>query len=219
MVQRRKRLLQTSRTPDTIPETSIAMKSLISAALFAATLGLSVPALAQTTEDGVVGTGEEQYRMVIVYGDDEVPAAVGEEIVVVARLPEADRFRIPENLRFSDDPANESWARRVERLEMIGDFGTLSCSTAGAGGFTGCTQELIRRAYGEKETAQSVRFGQLIAAARAERLSTIDAEAAAEQERVEQIEREYMQRLEAEREAELPDDAAPEGSLVVPPQG
>ncbi|NTZ43485.1 hypothetical protein G7A66_10425 [Altererythrobacter sp. SALINAS58] len=195
------------------------MKSLISAALFAATLGFSAPVMAQAAADGVVGTGEEQYRMVIVYGDDEVPAAVGEEIVVVARLPEADRFRIPENLRFSDDPANESWAQRVERLEMIGDFGTLSCSTAGAGGFTGCTQELIRRAYGEKETAQSVRFGQLIAAARAERLSTIDAEAAAEQERVEQIEREYMQRLEAEREAELPDAAAPEGSLVVPPQG
>ncbi len=195
------------------------MKRLITTALLAATFGFSAPAMAQTAADGVVGTGEEQYRMVIVYGDDEVPAAVGEEIVVVARLPEADRFRIPENLRFSDDPANESWAQRVERLEMIGDFGTLSCSTAGAGGFTGCTQELIRRAYGEKETADSVRFGQLIAAARAERLSAIDSEAAAEQERVEQIEREYMQRLEAEREAELPVDAAPENNLAAPPQG
>jgi hypothetical protein len=59
-----------------------------------------------------------------------------------------------------------------------------------------------------------VRFGLLIEQARAERLSTIDAEAAAEQERVEMIEREYMQRLEKERQAELPG----EGQLPPPPK-
>ena len=59
-----------------------------------------------------------------------------------------------------------------------------------------------------------MRFGQLIEKARAERLSTIDAQAAAEQERVEMIEREYMQRLERERAGELPG----EGQLPQPPQ-
>ena len=151
------------------------------------------PALAQDA-------GGDRVNMVIVYGDDAAPEPVGDEIVVVARLPENDRYRIPEGLRYSDNPANNSWVNRVEKLEFVGDFGTLSCSTVGVGGSTGCTQEMIREAYADKNASASVRFGQLIAAARAERLSTIDEDAEEEQARVEEIEREYMRRLEAERE-------------------
>jgi hypothetical protein len=54
-----------------------------------------------------------------------------------------------------------------------------------------------------------VRFGLLIDQARRDRLSEIDEDAAAEQERVEMIEREYMQRLERERAGELPGMAQP----------
>ncbi|WP_454598025.1 hypothetical protein [Qipengyuania sp. SM2507] len=155
-------------------------------------------------------TGGDKVNMVILYGDDAAPEPVGDEIVVVARLPEADRFRIPESLRYSDNPANASWAERVERLDIVGNFGTLSCSAVGVGGSTGCTQEMIAAAYADRENSSSVRFGQLIEAARAERLSEIDELAAEEQERVEQIEREYLERLE--REAELP-----EAELAAPP--
>lgn len=169
----------------------------LAALLVAATMPFSSLAAAQNT-DG------ETVRMVIIYGDDARPEPVGNEILVVATLPESERYRIPENLRFSNDPANTAWARRVERFDFIGDFGTLSCSPSGAGGFTGCTQELIDAAYDAKANASSVRFGRLIEAARAERLSQIDEEAAAEQERVEAIEREYMERLERERAGELP---------------
>ncbi len=91
-----------------------------------------------------------------------------------------------------------------DRLEMVGDFGTLSCSPTGAGGFTGCTQKMIDAAYADREGAPSVRFSELIEAARADRLSTIDDDAAAEQGRVEQIEREYLERLEAERAGPTP---------------
>ena len=190
------------------------MKSLFAATALAGLALSAAPAGAQEAADSataqtVAGETTENVRMVIVYGDDAAPEAVGDEIVVVARLPESDRYRIPESLRFSDDPENVSWTRRVESLEMIGDFGTLSCSTAGAGGFTGCTQQLIDQAYGAREGGAKVRFSELIAAAREERLSTIDEAAAAEQERVEAIEREYMERLEAERDAPLPDEANP----------
>lgn len=157
----------------------------------------AVPALAQDAPG-------DDVRMSIVYGDDAAPECPPGEICVVARLPEEDRFRIPPPLRFSEDPENNAWTRRVEKLEMIGDFGTMSCSTAGAGGFTGCTQQMIRAAYGDKAEGADVRFSELIAAARADRLSQIDEAAAAEQARVEQIEREYMERLERERAAELP---------------
>lgn len=166
-----------------------------------ATVALASPAAAQDDD--------ERVNMVIIYGDDACPVSTDAEITVCARKAESERYRIPEALRFSDDPQNLAWTQRVERYEAVGDFGTMSCSPAGAGGFTGCTQQMIDAAYGEKREGGDVRFGQLIAEARAERLSTIDSDASDEQERVEAIEREYMERLEREREAALPGEVAP----------
>ncbi len=174
--------------------------ALVATAAAAAAAAFAVPAQAQDRVD----TGDDSYNMVIVYGDDSCPESTADQIVVCARKAENERYRIPESLRLSDDPANQAWAQRVERLEMVGDFGTMSCSPVGAGGFTGCTQELLAEAYADKENAAGVRFGQLVAEARAERLSTIDADAAAQQERVEMIEREYMERLERERAEDAP---------------
>ena len=62
----------------------------------------------------------------------------------------------------------------------------------------------IRKAYADKKASPSVRFGELIAAARAERLSKIDQTSAEEQARVEAIEKEYMERLERESVSEVP---------------
>lgn len=165
--------------------------------LAAAAMLAGLPAQAQDT-------ASDDVRMSIVYGADAAPDCPAGEICVVARLPEEDRFRIPPTLRFSDDPDNNAWTNRVEKLEMIGDFGTMSCSTAGIGGYTGCTQQMIAAAYGDKAAGADVRFSELIEAARADRLSQIDQSAAEEQARVEQIEREYMERLDRERTAELP---------------
>lgn len=169
-------------------------------ALLAAPAALiAAPAAAQDGEG-------EKVNMVILYGDDRCPESTEELINVCAVLPENERYRIPPTLRFDDSVENTAWARRVERYEMIGNFGTLSCSPTGAGGITGCTEQMINAAYADKAEGSAVRFSQLIEAARAERLSTIDADAAMEQERVEQIERQYMERLEAERQAALPGD-------------
>lgn len=176
------------------------MHRILAAALLAAPAAmLAAPAAAQG-EDG------EKVNMVILYGDDQCPPSTVETINVCAYLPENDRYRIPEALRFDDSVQNTAWARRVERYEMIDEFGAMSCSPTGAGGFTGCTQEMIEAAYADRREGSAVRFSRLIEAARAERLSTIDADAAAEQERVEQIERQYMERLERERQAPLPGD-------------
>ena len=190
------------------------MKRIIAAALFAATPTLiaglaAAPAAAQ-------GTDGEKVNMVIIYGDDECPASSDNVINVCARKSEGERYRIPENLRDSDDPQNTAWAKRTESFEMVGAFGALSCSPTGAGGFTGCTQAMIDAAYGEKDEASGIRFAQLIAAARAERLSTIDEEAAETQARVEVLERAYMDKLEREREGATPGEEdlpaiAPEG--------
>ncbi|MFN3990219.1 MAG: hypothetical protein ACK4IS_08170 [Erythrobacter sp.] len=179
------------------------MKALIPAAsaALAAILLAATPAGAQ-------GPAGERINMVIAYSEDECPVAQPGEIVVCEILVEADRYRIPSNLRFSDSPANRSRAAQLDSIKYVGDFGAMSCSPAGAGGFTGCTQKFVEAWAKDKSEAEGVRFGQLIERARQERLSEIDEEAAAEQARVEMIEREYMQRLERERAGELPGESA-----------
>ena len=163
-----------------------------------AALAIASPAAAQDQAG-------DRVNMVIAYDESECPTPTIEgEIVVCQIVVEAERYRIPSNLRQSDSPENRTLNQRFEEIRYIGEFGTMSCSPAGAGGFTGCTQKLIDEAYAERSESENVRFSQLIEQARQERLSTIDEDAAAEQERVEQIEREYLERLERERDAPLP---------------
>lgn len=170
-------------------------------------LALAAPfaALAAASPAAAQDAGGDRVNMVIAYDESECPEQSAEnEIVICEILVEADRYRIPSNLRQSDSPEGTAWARRVETIRYIGEFGTMSCSPAGAGGITGCTQQLIDAAYADRAEGENVRFSQLIEQARQDRLSTIDQDAASEQERVEAIEREYLERLERERDAPLP---------------
>ena len=188
----------------------------ISALAFAAAAVTGLPAAAQD-EAG------DRVNMVIIYGDDECPPSAEGEITVCARKAESERYRIPETLRSSRSPENQSWTERVERYETVGNFGIMSCSPTGAGGEAGCTQQMIDAAYRAREESSDVRFGQLIEEAREERLSTIDQEAAEEQARVEQLERAYMEKLERERDGPVPgeptqDAPSAEQNLSVPPE-
>jgi hypothetical protein len=172
---------------------------------------LSAPAVAQSEPGDKVNT-------VIVYGNDECPQSTGDEIVVCARMDESERFRIPERLRQSTNPANEPWVSRVRAYETVGNFGALSCSPVGSGGELGCTAQMIENAYRERATSSDVRAGELIAAAREERLETLDAEAAATQARVEELEREYLERARAEEAGEVaPRQSDPSVPVVVSP--
>lgn len=164
----------------------------------------------------------DRVNMVIAYDESECPEAEEGVITICQIVVEADRYRIPSNLRTSSSPENTAWSERVESIRYIGEFGTISCDPAGAGGFTGCNQKLIDQAYGERAESENIRFAQLIEQARQDRLSSIDTDAAAEQGRVEAIEREYLERLEREREAPLPGEdevpvpAAPSTPVVGP---
>jgi hypothetical protein len=187
-----------------IPAASVAL----AAALLSAT---AAPAYAQ-------GPAGERINMVIAYNEGECPVAKPGELVVCEILVEEERYRIPSTLRYSDSPENRSRASRLDSIKYVGDFGALSCDAAGAGGFTGCTQKFVEAWGKDKSEADTVRFGQLINQAREERLSEIDENAAAEQSRVEMIEREYMQRLERERAGQLPgEDTMPVPGATPPP--
>jgi hypothetical protein len=117
-------------------------KLLLAGAAVAAGLA-AAPAAAQDT-------GRRITRIVI-YGNDPCPVSES-EIIVCARRPDNERYRIPEGLRgpSPDDPASQSWADRAESLEYVGRTGPQSCSPVGPGGFTGCWNQLMRTARGER---------------------------------------------------------------------
>jgi hypothetical protein len=117
----------------------------LSAVTLAATLPALVapaPALAQ---NGKISE-------IIVYGTDPCPRSTDDEVVVCARKPEAERYRIPERYRQTGSrQSRESWANRAIAFETYGRTGINSCSPVGPGGFTGCTQQLINQAVKERK--------------------------------------------------------------------
>lgn len=197
-------------------QTALAAIAAAALSLGLGTALLPAPAAAQEAAGDKVNT-------LIIYGDDKCPESGPDQITVCARLAEDERYRIPQNLRQSSSPQNEAWANKVLSYESVGNFGPLSCSPVGLGGELGCTAQMIEQAYAEKNNGQDVRFAQLIAAAREERLSTIDAEAADTQARVEELEKQYMDRIAREQAGETGAPAAApapagSGNLATPPQ-
>jgi hypothetical protein len=138
-------------------------------------LTAALPASAQDASEAQ--PGDEKINQLIIYGDDPCPQSNGDEIVVCARLSEADRYRIPKKLRdVENKPVKEAWTNRVLAYEHIAATGTMSCSAVGAGGFTGCGLKNIDAAYAEKNQDIGLAFGRLIAEERNKRLAGIDAE-------------------------------------------
>ena len=88
---------------------------------------------------------------IIVYGTDPCPRSTDDEIVVCARKPETERYRIPERLRQGGSlQSRQSWAARAKTFETVGATGTNSCSPVGPGGFTGCVNQVIKQAFQER---------------------------------------------------------------------
>ncbi len=116
-----------------------------SAAVAAGFAVLPAPAAAQA---------QDTISEVIVYGDDPCPRSGNNEVVVCARKPEGERYRIPEKLR-SGGPrqSREAWANRAKVLETVGATGTNSCSPVGPSGFTGCLTQVIKQAKQEAREA------------------------------------------------------------------
>ena len=95
----------------------------------------------------------QQIHHLIVFGNDPCPRSSSQdEIVICARRPEGERFRIPRALRNppGTGPDSRSWARRARSLEYVGRTGTNSCSTSGPGGWTGCLSQMIAAARAER---------------------------------------------------------------------
>ena len=123
--------------------TKLAAGLAASAALIAGLAALPQPGLAQAGS---------RVSEIIVYGNDPCPRSTDDEVVVCARKPEAERYRIPEKLRQGGSlQSRQSWANRAIAFETQLGNGLYTCSPVGNAGFTGCTQQVINQAFKERE--------------------------------------------------------------------
>lgn len=92
---------------------------------------------------------------VIVYGADPCPQADGGEVVVCARRPEEERYRIPRPIR-ERQPTEAAWGSRVEGLEEASRaMRPGSCSVVGSFGQSGCTQALINQWFADRRARRA----------------------------------------------------------------
>lgn len=78
-------------------------------------------------------------KILMIFGNDKCPAGT-----TCVRAPEGERFRIPKDLRQSTEAPQNQWATRAKTLDTAGAAGTGSCSSTGAGGWTGCFGQQMR---------------------------------------------------------------------------
>lgn len=85
---------------------------------------------------------------VTVYGDDPCPKTTSDEIVICARRPEHERYRIPKEFRKKkeDAPSERSWADRLRSMDDVTAFSRPnSCSVVGSYGQSGCWDQMLRQ--------------------------------------------------------------------------
>ena len=108
------------------------MKLILTACM--ALTALSVPTIAPAQE-----------RILTIFGEDKCP-----DNTICVTAPEADRYRIPKELRpQSANPQNQSWAVRSRATLDTGNASPMSCSTATNQGWAGCWSEEMRKAKAE----------------------------------------------------------------------
>lgn len=100
---------------------------------------------------------------ITVYGDDPCPTGDDDTIIVCARKPEAERYRIPREVRKKEAednsaPAEQGWGSRAMATDQAGrTMMPNSCSPVGTNGFTGCTRAMLEQWYAERRAAGKLR--------------------------------------------------------------
>ena len=92
------------------------------------------------------GTSEAKISTLLVFGNDPCPRSTEDEVVVCARQPESERYRIPKQFRGKRYNAarDGSWAGTAKVLEYVSTRGLPgSCSFIGTAGQTGCFRRFL----------------------------------------------------------------------------
>jgi hypothetical protein len=128
------------------------LKPLLATGLLgSAALLATAPLRAQGTAAPATGSGD-RIAEIIVYGTDPCPRSTDDEVVVCARKPEAERYRIPERLRQGGAiQSRQAWAARARTFEVMTPSGrAATCDAVGPGGQLGCLQRAIEQARAEQ---------------------------------------------------------------------
>ena len=103
------------------------------------------PASAQT---------DDRVNEIVVFGSDPCPRSTDDDVVVCYRVPERERYRIPERLREGGTlQERTAWASKARSIERAGRTGIQSCSPVGPAGYTGCMEQMVRGAREESNEA------------------------------------------------------------------
>lgn len=123
------------------------MRALTASLLLAPLMTIASPAFAQADPP------PERIFNLIVYGDEPCPQSDDpEDIVVCARKPESERYRIPKKLREKPDVVGgPGWGSQVATMENAQrQILPNSCSAIGSNGFTGCNAARLAQWFAER---------------------------------------------------------------------
>lgn len=114
----------------------------------------SILALAALTLSAAPALAQDNERVLTIFGKDRCPANT-----ICVTAPEAERFRIPRQLRGPSEiaPENQSWAQRSAVGLAAGASGPGSCSASGPNGWTGCWAAQMRAARAERKATATAR--------------------------------------------------------------
>lgn len=123
--------------------------ALLASALFSG----AALAQAEGPSERTLGTTSDGKRIVsmVIYGNDACPEGKDGEIVVCARQPEEERYRLPKQFRKPAGSSGSAWGSRVSSVDAAGGSGIGSCSAVGSGGASGCNRQMMRAAKKEQQ--------------------------------------------------------------------
>lgn len=111
------------------------------------TLPEGAPTMLKPAPESAGDGTQPRQRLVTVFGTEECPKPTSpDEIVVCARLPDSEVYRIPQKLRQADKRVSPF---QTNRNLLLGDVaggagGSIgSCSANGPGGMIGCSRNMV----------------------------------------------------------------------------
>ena len=116
---------------------------------------LALAGLASISPQAASAQASDKVNEIVVFGNDPCPRSTDDDVVVCYRVPERERYRIPERLREGGSlQERTAWASKARSIERAGRTGIQSCSPVGPAGYTGCMQEMLRGA--REETSEAI---------------------------------------------------------------
>lgn len=96
---------------------------------------------------------------IVVYGNDPCPPGKNDEIVVCAREPESERYRIPKRFRGKkgENAPSNAWGNKVRTVDDASRTAAGlpdTCSAVGSGGQTGCYRSFVTQAAAQRRQQQ-----------------------------------------------------------------